>query len=250
MSAATAAALALGSAGAASAARPLHHGIQRNQRALRRQLALLAYAKSPRRGKSAGGSHSPGDNDLADQMAQYDYERTAPAAAVSGQALISADQQAGGLQSLGGPWQDVTNRSYNGQPSNYTDPFWSNVGAGFSLVGGRTTALAQTPDGAWFAGTADGGVWRSTDQGRSWSPVFDSMPSLSSPAVNWRWPPTWGCTRRARARARARAGSGSAPACPTRPSTTSPRAPAATSTRPRTAGVSGGLRWDLAYRPA
>jgi hypothetical protein len=40
----------------------------------------------------------------------------------------------------------VTNQSYNAQPSNYTDPFWGNEGAGFSLVGGRVTALAQTPE--------------------------------------------------------------------------------------------------------
>ncbi len=183
--AAAVAALALGGAGAAGAAggRRSHHTTQqRNLRALRRQLALQAYAKPPAR-SAHSTSRSPGDNDLADQQDQYDFERTAPAAAVSGQALLSAAQQAGTLRSFGGAWQEVTNRPYNGQPSNYTDPFWSNVGAGFSLVGGRTTALAQTPDGAWFAGTADGGVWRSTDQGGSWTPVFDSMPSLSIGAV-------------------------------------------------------------------
>ncbi|HZP14270.1 MAG TPA: hypothetical protein VFA96_00495, partial [Nocardioides sp.] len=51
------------------------------------------------------------------------------------------------------------------------------------LVGGRTTALVQAPDGAWFAGTADGGVWRSRDQGQTWTPLFDSMPSLSIGAL-------------------------------------------------------------------
>jgi sugar lactone lactonase YvrE len=171
-----------GAAGATGAGGARHVPTERNQRALHRQLALRAYAKSPKAPNASAG-HTPNDNDLALQQAQYDYERTAPSAAVSGQALISAARQAGGLQSLGGPWEAVTNRPYNGQPSNYTDPFWSNVGAGFSLVGGRTTALAQTPDGAWFAGTADGGVWRSSDQGRNWVPVFDSMPSLSIGAL-------------------------------------------------------------------
>ena len=69
------------------------------------------------------------------------------------------------------------------QPTNYTDPFWSNVGAGFSLVGGRVTALATTPDGAWFAGAADGGVWRSDDQGAHWTPVIDYLPDMSTGAL-------------------------------------------------------------------
>jgi sugar lactone lactonase YvrE len=125
----------------------------------------------------------PPDSDVADEAAQYDFERSAPAASVSGAALASAFQQAQGLRTEGGPWQEVTTQAYNGQPSDYTDPFWSNVGAGFSLVGGRTTALAQTPGGTWYAGTADGGVWRSSNQGQTWTPIFDGMPSLSIGAL-------------------------------------------------------------------
>jgi sugar lactone lactonase YvrE len=87
------------------------------------------------------------------------------------------------LPSTGGLWQEFTNKPYNAEPSNYTDPFWGNQGAGFSLVGGRVTALTTTPDGAWFAGAADGGVWRSTDSGQHWTPVFDSMPTLSIGAL-------------------------------------------------------------------
>jgi sugar lactone lactonase YvrE len=149
-----------------------------------RQQAQVAYTHTT--GGATTSSHTPDDGDLAAQAAQYDFERTAPAATVSGAALVSAAQQSAGLAGSGSAWQQVTNEPYNAQPSNYTDPFWSNVGAGFSLVGGRTTALAQTPDGAWFAGTADGGVWRSWDKGQHWTPVFDSKPSLSigSLAVN------------------------------------------------------------------
>ncbi|HEY1419796.1 MAG TPA: hypothetical protein VGG90_03710 [Candidatus Dormibacteraeota bacterium] len=119
------------------------------------------------------------DGDLADQQAQYSSERTAPAAAVSGAALASAVQQAKAMPVTGAAWQEVTTQPYNIEPSNYTDPFWSNIGSGFSLAGGRTTALVQTGDGAWFAGTADGGVWKSSNQGQQWTPLFDFMPSLS-----------------------------------------------------------------------
>ncbi len=146
-----------------------------------RQQAQINYSSA--KGGQPTASHTPDDNDLADQLAQYDSERTAPSGSVSGQALVSAQQQAAALPVRGGRWQEFTNEPYNAQPSSYTDPFWSNVGAGFSLVGGRATALAATPDGAWFAGTADGGVWRSTDQGQRWTPVFDSMPTLSIGAL-------------------------------------------------------------------
>jgi sugar lactone lactonase YvrE len=146
-----------------------------------RQQAHISYASNT--GGQPTASHTPDDGDLADQLAQYDSERTAPAGSVSGQALVSAQQQAAALHMTGGRWQEFTNEPYNAQPSNYTDPFWSNVGAGFSLVGGRATALATTPDGTWFAGTADGGVWRSTNRGQRWTPVFDSMPTLSIGAL-------------------------------------------------------------------
>jgi sugar lactone lactonase YvrE len=146
-----------------------------------RQQAHISYSSDT--GGLPTASHTPDDGDLADQLAQYDSERTAPAGSVSGQALVSAQQQAAALPLTGARWQEFTNEPYNAQPSNYTDPFWSNVGAGFSLVGGRATALATTPDGTWFAGTADGGVWRSTDRGEHWKPVFDSMPTLSIGAL-------------------------------------------------------------------
>ncbi|MGA9857413.1 MAG: hypothetical protein WBQ18_06080 [Solirubrobacteraceae bacterium] len=158
------------------------HGAAARQVRLRQ--ILRTRARSGGRQAHASSINSQGaDTDLADSTAQYLYERTAPAAAVNGPAMLSAADQAGGLRMTGGAWQEVTTVPYNAQPSNYTDPFWGNQGAGFSLVGGRTTALAQTPDGAWYAGTADGGVWRSTNQGGTWQPVFDSMPTLSIGAL-------------------------------------------------------------------
>ena len=132
---------------------------------------------------AATATHTPDDGDLAAQQAQYDFERTAPAGFVSGDALGSAAQQAMGMSRSGGRWEEFTSVPYNAEPSNYTDPFWSNIGAGFSLVGGRVTALVTTAHGDWFAGAADGGVWRSNDQGQNWTPVFDSMPTLSIGAL-------------------------------------------------------------------
>lgn len=128
-------------------------------------------------------SHTPNDGNLADQQAAYNNERLAPGNTVSGEALVSGQQQANGLGSLGGAWQEVTNQPYNGNPPDYTDPFWSNVGSGFAVVGGRTTALTAAPNGTWYVGTADGGVWSSQDKGGTWSPLTDGLPSLSIGAL-------------------------------------------------------------------
>src|SRR5260370_6072301 len=166
----------LGLAGTHSGTRSGLHG------AASRQQALNAYLHA-HSSSAPTANHTPNDGDLADQFAQWNAERTAPAGFVSGQALVTGAQQAALLPTTPGTWQEFTNQPYNAQPSTYTDPFWGNQGAGWSLVGGRTTALATAPDGTWFAGTADGGVWRSTDQGQNWTPVFDSMPTLSIGAL-------------------------------------------------------------------
>jgi hypothetical protein len=177
-------AIALAGAGVAASApvakpKPGLHGFAQRQNALHTSLAKQAKTQTA----TPGANQQADDNDLANQNAQYDFERTAPAQAIDGPALASAEQQAGQLSQTGGSWQQFTNQPYQAQPSNYTDPFWGNEGAGFSLVSGRVTALVAAPDGAWFAGTADGGVWRTYDQGKNWTPVFDSMPTLSIGAL-------------------------------------------------------------------
>jgi hypothetical protein len=180
------AAIALAGVGVAAGApavkpKPGLHGFAARQNALHHY--LVTHANATPADTSGGVNSTPDDNDLADQNAQYDYERTAPAAAVEGPALASAEQQASQLPQTGGNWQQFSNQPDQAEPSDYTDPFWGNEGAGFSLVSGRVTALVAAPDGAWFAGTADGGVWRTYDQGKNWTPVFDSMPTLSIGAL-------------------------------------------------------------------
>jgi hypothetical protein len=169
---------ALAGAGLAASPSGTGHGLHGFAK---RQQAFDAYVRS--HPGAASATRTAADGDLADQQAQYNFERTAPALSVSGQALVDAQQQASALPTTGGSWQEVTNQPYNAQPSNYTDPFWGNEGAGFSIVGGRTTALAAAPDGTWFAGTADGGVWTSSNQGKTWTPRFDNMASLSIGAL-------------------------------------------------------------------
>src|SRR5256885_2347516 len=69
-----------------------------------------------------------------------------------------------------------------------------NIGpAGMS---GRITAIdvVTTNQDVWYVCSASGGVWKTTNAGASWSPIFDEQPTLnmgsiaiqqSNPSVVW-----------------------------------------------------------------
>ena len=53
-------------------------------------------------------------------------------------------------------------------------------------VAGRVTCLAlkpDDPDNTIYVGTANGGVWRSTDIGKTWTPLMDDKLSMSIGAM-------------------------------------------------------------------
>ncbi|MBI1798485.1 MAG: hypothetical protein HYR73_02235 [Candidatus Eisenbacteria bacterium] len=49
---------------------------------------------------------------------------------------------------------------------------WQNAGP--NNIGGRVTALAATPGGPIYLGSANGGVFKSTNGGTNWTPIFDN----------------------------------------------------------------------------
>jgi hypothetical protein len=57
----------------------------------------------------------------------------------------------------------------------------------FGTTSGRTNAVVVDPcdstNNTVYIGAADGGVWRTTDGGNTWTPLTDAQPSLSSGAI-------------------------------------------------------------------
>jgi len=66
--------------------------------------------------------------------------------------------------------------------STYQDLRWRMIGP---FRGGRTRALAGVPNqpNVFYIGAVNGGVWKSDDCGRTWTPIFDSQSTQSIGAI-------------------------------------------------------------------
>jgi hypothetical protein len=123
---------------------------------------------------------NPGDESkeaqtLAEQFAQA---RTAPGIVLPG-AYSAAFTSLQSLPTYGRSWTEVTVRPYDSDDPRYRDPNFSNSGGGAGIVSGRVTGLA-VGNGYIYAGGADGGIFRSNDEGATWTPLTDGLPTLST----------------------------------------------------------------------
>lgn len=134
--------------------------------------------------QGAGSSRQAGDGpgEIADRAEAWARQRTAPGTSVPAAAIPAALRAAAALPHYGPAWQELTSQPYQATPKGYTDPYWSNQGSGFGLVGGRMTAVV-VDGGTTYAGAADGGLWRTDNGGRTWTPLSGGLPSLSTGAL-------------------------------------------------------------------
>src|SRR2546423_394232 len=121
-------------------------------------------------------------DEVSRSVLEYATARVAPGTTVSAAAFTAAYQQKAAMTTVGGGWSEITSKPYDSDAVGYRDPFISNSGGGSGLVSGRMSALAVAGN-TIYAGGADGGVWRSTDGGASWTPVFDDQGSLSTGSI-------------------------------------------------------------------
>lgn len=132
------------------------------------------------------GPQSAEDSDeLMESVESFNDQRVAPSGVVTPGAYNAAWQHVLGMPVNQASYTEATTQPYDSDSLHFRDQSASNSGGGAGFSAGRIAALAVDPThaGVIYAGGADGGVFRSTDDGGTWTPISDHLPALSVGAL-------------------------------------------------------------------
>ncbi|MFF4254106.1 glycosyl hydrolase [Streptomyces sp. NPDC001663] len=149
-----------------------------------RELREQALLHQQQKGLSAFAEAGDDDDDggeaqeEAEQADQYAEARTSPGIVAPG-AYGAAYDELTDLPHTKGSWSDLTRLPYDSDDPRYRD-INSNSSGGAGKVTGRVTGLAADSHGYVYAGSANGGVFRSRSGGGHWTNISDELPALST----------------------------------------------------------------------
>ena len=144
-------------------------------------LSVARQSASARTAAAAADTGDDGEDESRNaevSTEEWTEARTAPGIVAPG-AYGAAFTALQNLPTTAGTYTHVTRKPYNSDDPRYRD-YASNSSGGAGNVTGRTTGLASDRDGYVYAAGANGGVWRSSTGGGHWTPIADTLPSLSS----------------------------------------------------------------------
>lgn len=131
------------------------------------------------------GNAGDESDDLMSSLSAYGDPRLSPAGSVQPGAYGDAWNHILGMPVRSATFTEVTTQPYNADSLHFRDQAASNSGGGAGYSAGRIAAIAvdASHPGVVYAGGADGGVFRSADDGASWTPIADHLPALAVGAL-------------------------------------------------------------------